>query len=108
MDAGRPLRVPGIGQLHTGDSGRREVHGSRCIREATNNPLTRTDDYTLLNARLSLLPNDGRWDVSAYVYNATDEEYFQEAFFSDLIGSVAGLAGAPRTYGLSFTYNLGQ
>jgi iron complex outermembrane receptor protein len=78
------------------------------FREATNNPLTRTDDYTLLNARLSLLPNDGRWDVSAYVYNATDEEYFQEAFFSDLIGSVAGLAGAPRTYGLSFTYNLGQ
>jgi len=80
----------------------------KMFREATNNPLTRTDDYTLLNARLSFLPNDGRWDVSAYVYNATDEEYFQEAFFADLIGAVAGLAGAPRTYGLSFTYNLGQ
>ncbi len=80
----------------------------RMFREATNNPLTRTDDFTVVNARLSLLPSSARWDLSAFVYNATDEEYLQEAFFADLIGAVAGLPGAPRTWGLTYTYNLGQ
>ena len=78
------------------------------FREASNNPLTRTDDYTLVNARVTLLPNDDRWNLAVYAFNLTDEEYFQEAFFADLLGMSVGLAGSPRVVGASFTYNFGQ
>jgi iron complex outermembrane receptor protein len=77
------------------------------FKEATNSPLNFADDYTVVNGRISVLSSDGAWEVAAWGRNLTDEEYYQEVFSTpDSLGIQAGFAGAPRTYGLSFIYNI--
>jgi iron complex outermembrane receptor protein len=75
------------------------------FRESTNNPWLQTDSYTVANARVALLSQDGRWEVAAWGRNITDEEYEQERFPSDIIGMIVALQGAPRQYGVTFNYN---
>ena len=54
--------------------------------------------YGLLDARVSFTPNEGRWTVSAWGKNLTDELYRTNiiAFFGDEVSRL----GAPRTYGV--------
>lgn len=62
----------------------------------------RQDDYGLLTARLSYIP-DGHWEVAVYGNNITDENYFD-----DVVANGSGLRasrGAPRTYGVELRYN---
>lgn len=75
------------------------------FREGTNNPLAVTDSYSVSNARVSVLEVDGKWELSLWVKNIADEEYFQEVFPQSTVGAVAALPGAPRTYGLTLNYN---
>lgn len=75
------------------------------FREGTNNPLAVTDSYSVSNARLSLLETEGTWELSLWVKNLSDEEYFQEVFPQSTVGAVAALPGSPRTYGLTLNYN---
>ena len=45
--------------------------------------------------------NDHWWSVSAWVKNATDEEYFTEILTSGSAGVVSGQIGSPRMYGIT-------
>jgi outer membrane receptor protein involved in Fe transport len=67
------------------------------------------DAFTLVNARLGIGSDDGRWTVEAFAQNLFDEDYIQVAFDAPLQGSSGGampsstidaFLGAPRTYGL--------
>jgi len=62
-----------------------------------------SDSYELLSARVAYNSADGRWSVAAWGNNLTDEEYFDEvvAFAT----AVRATVGAPRTYGVDFTFN---
>jgi iron complex outermembrane receptor protein len=62
-----------------------------------------SDAYQLLNARLGYTSADEQWSVALWGKNLTDEEYFDEvvAFAT----AVRATVGAPRTYGIDFTYN---
>ena len=63
---------------------------------------TERDSYQLLDARLTL--SGGRWSISAWGKNLTDEDYFQE--YVPLAGILAVAFRAPtRSYGVDFTYN---
>lgn len=67
-----------------------------------NQPGLKEDAYTKLNARLSWLSGDERWEIAAWVKNLTDEVYRIYAF--DLtadLGYVQEVYAAPRTYGVS-------
>jgi iron complex outermembrane receptor protein len=75
-------------------------------KEASNDPLNFEDDYTVINGRISLLGSDGRWEAALWGRNLADEDYFQEVFTSTDLGIQSGFTGAPRTYGISFTYNI--
>ncbi|NIB40175.1 TonB-dependent receptor [Pseudomaricurvus alkylphenolicus] len=76
-----------------------------------NSPVGAEDAYTLSNARVSYTSEDDTWVVAAFVNNLTDEEYRTMVF--DLAGTPAeggfGMAenyyGAPRWWGVSFSYN---
>jgi len=81
-------------------------YSDEMYRESTNNPFAQIDSYTLVHGRISLLSNDGKWEVAAWGKNLTDEEYDQERFFSDFIGMVSAGQGTPRQYGMTFNYNL--
>ncbi len=77
------------------------------FREATNFPVNFTDDYTVVNARASLLQTAGNWEVALWATNLFDEDYFQEAFSSaDILGSLAKFPGEPRIWGLSVSYSM--
>lgn len=69
-----------------------------------NSKLGSQDDYWVHNFSLQLEPDDGKWLLSAWVKNLDDELYFTESFVSTSAGVAARLPGAPRTYGLEFTY----
>lgn len=67
---------------------------------------TSQEDYTLVNFRAGVGSSDGAWQLDAWVKNATDEEYFTEILSSGSAGALSGQVGAPRTAGVTFTYQL--
>jgi len=82
------------------------VHFS--YRDSTNatlgeDPLHVIDSYFLIDLRAGVASEDGTWQALVWVRNLTDEYYWNNAFRS--IDTVARMAGMPRTYGISFSYN---
>lgn len=91
--------------------------GEQNIGGNTNlNPQSMEDGYLLADLRLGL--GDERWQVSAYVSNLGDERYCQAKFDQPLGGAFGAIdavanttaqrcvLGSPRTFGLSFRYEL--
>jgi iron complex outermembrane receptor protein len=73
--------------------------------EPNNRKYLEEDGYFLANARISLLPQQGPWQVSAWVRNLADEEYRSAA--QDLalaLGFSEIVVGMPRTWGVEFEY----
>ncbi len=73
--------------------------------EPNNREYLAEDGYFIANARLSLLSQDDRWSVSAWVKNLADEEYRTAA--QDLalsLGFSEIVVGVPTTWGLEFEY----
>jgi iron complex outermembrane receptor protein len=68
-------------------------------------PLTRIPAYSLVNARLGASLDGGRYDLSLWVENAFNAQYFQNLATSSIPGAgifaIAGQPGAPRTYGVT-------
>ncbi len=66
------------------------------------------EGYWLANARLALAPQDGRWELAAFLKNLADEEYIVDAFDVADFGFDELVYGDPRTYGISLTYRFGS
>ncbi len=65
-------------------------------------PLKVQEAYAVLNARIALAQEDGRWAVELWGANLTDTEYMQNAFDTPFqSGSIDAFLGAPRTYGVT-------
>jgi iron complex outermembrane receptor protein len=79
------------------------------FRDAFNDPYNFTESYTTVDARVWLAGNNGKWEAALWAKNLTDEEYTEQAFnFVDLTGMANHLFGAPRMYGITFTYFAGE
>lgn len=62
-------------------------------------------EYWLVNAQVSLLQADtGNWSLALWGRNLANEEYFTDKNFYNE-AAVMGAVGAPRTWGIRFTYN---
>jgi iron complex outermembrane receptor protein len=73
--------------------------------EPNNREFLSEDGYTLVNARLSLMPQDGPWQVSAWVKNVSDEKYRTAAQDISLaLGFSEIVTGLPRTWGVELEY----
>jgi iron complex outermembrane receptor protein len=59
--------------------------------------------YTIINARIGLLPTDGNWQVYLYGRNLTDEFYASNV--TNNLDALTRYSGHPRTYGVRFEYN---
>jgi iron complex outermembrane receptor protein len=73
--------------------------------EPNNREYLAEDGYFTANARVSLLSQDERWSVSAWVKNIGDEEYRTAA--QDLalsLGFSEIVVGVPTTWGVEFEY----
>ena len=62
------------------------------------------DSVDMVNARLSLITNDQRWEVTAWGRNLLDEEYYVTAFDVPTMSGYAGIVAPPLTYGLTVNY----
>lgn len=101
-------RIPleGVGELSL--FGEYQLRG-RSYLTNNNDPDGRVGPYGLLNLRVSLASEDGRWRLSLWGKNLTDEIYKQRLFDlanQDQIGQKFIVLGEPRTYGveLKVTY----
>lgn len=68
-----------------------------------NVDLESQDAYWLLQGTVGLRDAHGRWTLSAWGRNLLDEDYVTTTA-SFAAGRVAGRPGAPRTYGIGFSY----
>jgi iron complex outermembrane receptor protein len=80
-------------------------YSDEMFKEATNDPLARSDDYTVYNARISLSGEDDRWEVALWGKNLGNEEYLQHTFVTGFFTASSSLYGTPRTYGATLSYN---
>lgn len=64
-------------------------------------PQAEQDGYVLLGGRLGLRSPGGRWDISAFVQNLTNQ-YYRTIVFAGVIqpGTFNAYVGEPRTFGL--------
>jgi iron complex outermembrane receptor protein len=72
-------------------------------------PSKAQEAYTLVNARIGIGSESGRWMLEAWAQNLTDQDYLQVGFNgpfqvdenNDAISVYDAFLGAPRTYGLT-------
>ena len=68
---------------------------------ANDDPFTRIRSYALANARIGVRDPDLRWDVSLYVSNLFNKDYFNTLSVSNSLGTAIGVVGEPRMYGIN-------
>jgi iron complex outermembrane receptor protein len=69
-----------------------------------NDPVEGTDDFTLLDARISYRSANERWTASVWGKNLTDELVESGSFAVSLSRTIGRTFLPPRTYGVSFDY----
>ena len=99
----------GVGSNLTGGVQANFKHTDDMFRDAFNDPFNFTDSYTTTDARVWVGSENGKWEAALWAKNIGDEEYVEQAFnFIDITGLANQLYGAPRTYGITFTYFAGN
>ena len=98
-EANLPARLVGQeGEVYLGYDG---SYRSRFSSNASPSAYTWVRGYALSNLRLGFR-SDGGLDLSAWVRNAFDEDYFEQLFVGPgNTGLIAGLPGDPRTWGMT-------
>lgn len=63
------------------------------------------DSNTRINANIKLSTADEEWGVNLWVKNLTDEEVYMGTFILNSSRTNAGFMSAPRTFGVTVSYN---
>ncbi len=78
-------------------------HTGKFYNDIVNEESVAQEAYGLLGARLSYAPDAGRWDVSLFGTNLTDETYIASGFVATAFGPSLVVAGRPSRVGVSST-----
>lgn len=70
-----------------------------------NDPRIAADAYTIVDALVRYQPASGKWDVEAWVKNATDELVVAGAFPISTSRTIGATYLPPRRYGLTLGYS---
>jgi iron complex outermembrane receptor protein len=82
---------------------------SEVFKDALNFPELRQAGYHLLDLAATYYSEDGRWEISAFGKNVTDERYKVSGYANALtIGTAIATVGRPAEWGVSFAYRFGQ
>jgi len=63
-------------------------------------------ERTLANGSVNLVGPGGRWDVTVWGKDLSDEEYVQGVFVTSLFTNMLVAGGQGRTWGVTLKYNL--
>ena len=80
-------------------------HRSSFNTSSSNSRYAQLPAYGLVNARIGIRDADGKWDLSVWVKNLTDKNYFQ-TLSPSAQGSITALVGDPRTWGATLRTKL--
>lgn len=82
-------------------------HKDDAYQDMENRELAMMPEYDVLNLRVAYTPANEAWELAGWVNNAMDEEYLAH---NSVIAPLAELPlpAAPRTWGVTFTYQLGN
>ena len=76
------------------------------FREAYNDPILKTEAYTLWNGRIEVSNPNESWALSLWANNLTDEVYYPQGFdLQALNGTYMKFLGAQRTVGVNLNYS---
>lgn len=74
------------------------------ITDPIEKPIFQEPGYTLINFRLGIGSESGRWKVLGFVENLGDEEY-RSTVRNDGTFGIYELYGMPRTWGVRYIYS---
>jgi iron complex outermembrane recepter protein len=77
------------------------------FKEATNDPLIRSEPYTIYNSRVSLLNAARSWEFALWGRNLTDELYVVQGVDVGSLFIGNHNYNAPRTYGADLIWHFG-
>lgn len=96
-----PLFATGLAVAVQGDA----HYSDETYKEATNDELIKAREYTIFNARLSVLHSDRSWELALWGRNLTDELYVVQGVDVSSLFIGNRNYNAPRTMGIDFTWN---
>ena len=73
--------------------------------DIANNPIGEEDSYLVANASIGFKSENGRYEVTGWVKNFTDEEYRTYAIPVTSLGFTQNMIGRPRWYGVTLRIN---
>ena len=73
--------------------------------DIANNPIAKEDSYTVANARIGWESKDGRYEVTGWVNNLTDEDYRTYVIPVTSLGFTQNMIAPPRWYGVTLRIN---
>jgi iron complex outermembrane receptor protein len=76
------------------------AHRSSFNTSSSDSAFADVPGYGLLNARIGVRTDDGRWDLSVWARNLAGADYFQTLTVANT-GLVTALVGEPRTWGVT-------
>ena len=79
---------------------------SEMYRSADNDPLTRAEAAFLINGRIAILSDTGTWELALWGKNLGNAEVVESGFNTPILGLVTRIYNPPRTFGLSWRWNL--
>lgn len=79
------------------------TYQAETFKSVENTPLIQSDDYWLLNTRVSIQQGE-QWEFAVWANNLTDEQYIIDAFDQSGQGVYIFNYGMPRTYGMTLSY----
>jgi iron complex outermembrane receptor protein len=74
------------------------------FKEATNDPFIKSGEYTILNARVAVLPVERTWEFALWGRNLTDELYVAQGLDLATFGLGNRNYNAPRTFGAELSW----
>lgn len=80
-------------------------HRSSFNTSSSNSRYAQVPGYGLVNARIGIRDAEARWDLSVWVKNLTDKNYFQ-TLSPSAQGNITALIGEPRTWGVTLRTKL--
>lgn len=79
------------------------THSAKFYNDIANEETVAQQAYGLLSARVTYAPDAGRWELSLFGTNLTDETYIASGFVATAFGPSLVVAGRPREWGLTST-----